>query len=109
MNKSFAYNSYFYVEDSAIHGKGLFAKRPIKSGTYLGCYEGPVTTENDTHVLWAQMEDDRWVGRDGRNVLRYLNHSKKPSAEFEGFDLYAVKDILPNQEVTIDYGEEPCE
>ena len=31
---------YFYVEDSEIHGKGLFARTTIEAGTYLGDYEG---------------------------------------------------------------------
>ncbi|MDX1285680.1 MAG: SET domain-containing protein-lysine N-methyltransferase [Draconibacterium sp.] len=98
---------YFYVEDSDIHGKGLFAKTPIKAGTYLGDYEGPETTKNGMHVLWIEEEDGKWIGRDGKNALRYLNHDRNPCAEFDGFELYAAADIKPHQEITIDYGEEP--
>lgn len=97
----------FYVEESPIHGKGLFAKTHIKQGTYLGEYMGPESEDNGMHVLWVEVEDDVWVGRDGQNWLRYLNHSNKPCAEFDGFELYAMDDIPPHQEVTIDYGEEP--
>jgi hypothetical protein len=35
---------YFYVENSKIHGKGLFASTAIEAGTYLGDYEGPETS-----------------------------------------------------------------
>lgn len=97
----------FYVQESPIHGKGLFARTHIKEGTYLGEYMGPESEDNGMHVLWVEVEEDNWVGRDGKNLLRYLNHSKKPCAEFDGFELYAMQDITPDQEVTIDYGEEP--
>lgn len=97
----------FYVEDSKIHGKGLFARSEIKVGTYLGEYEGPETTDNGMHVLWTEDEDGEWIGRDGKNALRYLNHNTKPCAEFDEYALYAVKKIQANQEITIDYGEEP--
>jgi len=98
---------FFYVEKSGIHGKGLFAKITIKPGTYLGTYHGPEVEDNGMHVLWAELEEDVWTGRDGKNMLRYLNHSKSPCAEFDGFELYAISPIRPDQEITINYGEEP--
>ena len=98
---------FFYVEDSEIHGKGLFARTKIEAGTYLGDYEGPETIENGMHVLWTEDEDGNWIGRDGKNALRYLNHDVKPCAEFDGYELYALENIEIHQEITIDYGEEP--
>lgn len=97
----------FYVEDSEIHGKGLFARSEIEVGTYLGEYKGPKTTDNGMHVLWTEGENGEWIGRDGKNALRYLNHNTKPSAEFDDYELFSVKKIKANQEITIDYGEEP--
>ncbi len=96
----------FYVADSPIHGKGLYARRTLKPGQYLGFYDGPVVEENGTYVLWVEEEEDFWIGRDGKNLLRYLNHSDTPCAEFDGFELYALETIRPHQEVTIDYGED---
>jgi len=98
---------YLYVDESDIHGKGLFASTDIEPGTYLGDYEGPETTENGMHVLWTENEDGEWIGRNGKNALRYLNHNNQPCAEFDGYELYAVTDIKKDQEITIDYGEEP--
>ena len=98
---------FFYIEDSKIHGKGLFACAEIKAGTYLGDYEGPETTDNGMHVLWTEKENGEWIGRDGKNALRYLNHNVTPCAEFDGYELYAVTEIQVHQEITIDYGEEP--
>ena len=63
--------------------------------------------ENGSHVLWVEEEDGTWTGRNGQNILRYLNHHTNPHAEFNGFDLYAVKNINEGEELTIDYGEEP--
>lgn len=96
----------FFVDESSIHGKGLYAQKSIKNGTYLGSYDGPDTDINGTYVLWVEEEDDLWVGRDGKNLLRYLNHSEDPCAEFDGFDLYALRKILPKEELTIHYGED---
>ena len=98
--------AYFHVQDSPIHGKGLFASVTLEKDCYLGTYDGPETRENGMHVLWVQHDDKEWIGRDGKNLLRYLNHTRSPNAEFDGFDLYAITTIAPNEEVTIDYGDE---
>lgn len=102
-----ALDRLFYTKPSDIHGNGLFARNQIKQGDYMGEYDGPSVTENGSHVLWVEDKNDEWTGRDGKNLLRYLNHSKEPHAEFVGFELYAVRDISPDEEITIDYGEEP--
>ena len=102
----------FYVEESGIHGKGLFARVHIMEGHFLGTYEGPETTDMENageHVLWVESDDGSWYGRDGQNILRYLNHHHEPCAEFDGFDLFAVANIPPGGEVTIHYGEEFAE
>jgi len=97
----------FYAKDSTIHGKGLYARVKFTADDYMGEYDGPAVEENGSHVLWTQDDNDEWIGRDGQNLLRYLNHSKKPHAEFRGFELFALREILPDEEITIDYGEEP--
>ena len=108
-------DALYYVDESGIHGKGLYARAAIKKGEYLGTYDGPEgveegnenVLENGSHVLWVEQDDGRWVGRDGQNILRYLNHHTDPHAEFDGFDLYAIKNINEGEELTINYGEEP--
>lgn len=97
----------FYVKKSGIHGKGLFARVKISKGEYMGEYDGPTVTDNGMHVLWVEETEDAWIGRDGKNLLRYLNHSTDPHAEFDGFKLFAARDIHPDEEITINYGEEP--
>lgn len=95
-------NMLVYVGPSPIHGKGLFAHCTLERGQYIGTYLGPRAQRNGSHVLWVE-EDNGWVGRRGFNRLRYLNHSARPNAEFDGFDLYVVRRIHPHEEITIDY------
>lgn len=104
--KTFDLAEYFEVRSSAIHGQGVFSLNTMQTGDYLGRYEGPSTLENDTYVLWIENDHGEWEGCDGQNELKYLNHSDRPNAEFDGLDLYAIADIKPGDEVTFDYGEE---
>jgi len=96
-----------FVADSAIHGRGLFASKEICEGSYIGFYEGWETADNGPHVLWVQQsdKDDDWLGYDGTNELRYLNHSREPNCEMDGQELYAARDIEEGEELTIDYGQ----
>ena len=97
----------YYKKLSGIHGDGLFARGQFKEGDYMGEYDGPAVSENGSHVLWVEEDDDNWLARDGKNLLRYINHSRKPHAEFVGFELYALRNINTDEEITIDYGEAP--
>ncbi|MCG8429102.1 MAG: SET domain-containing protein-lysine N-methyltransferase [Chromatiales bacterium] len=94
-----------YSGPSRIHGTGLFAKRKIKKGEYIGTYHGPVAKRNGTYVLWVydHGEEDKAIGRSGKNLLRFLNHAKPGNAEFDGFDLYARVAIAADKEITFNY------
>ena len=94
-----------YVDESPIHGKGLFARVAIPVGTYLGDYLGPIVEDDGTYVLWVHDEEtDTEYGIDGQNALRYLNHRGEPNAEFDGEKLYTVNSIPAGSEITIHYG-----
>lgn len=88
---------------SPIHGTGCFAVTGIPSGDRIGTFTGIPVEEDGDHVLWATEDGVTWTGREGTGVLRYLNHSATPNAEFVGFELYAVADVAPGEEITIDY------
>ncbi|MCW8983500.1 MAG: SET domain-containing protein-lysine N-methyltransferase [Gammaproteobacteria bacterium] len=96
----------FEAKESPLHGKGLFAKIDIKKGTYMGSYHGPKTKKNGMHVLWVEEEEGKWIGCNGKNLLRYINHHKSPCSEFDGLKLYAIRKIHKGEEITIDYGDE---
>jgi SET domain-containing protein len=102
-------NPFCYVADSGIHGRGLFARQAIPAGTQIGHYDGRVNRENGMHVLWVDNgsgDEEDWIGYDGVNELRFLNHSSRPNGEMDGQELYASRDIDMHEEITIDYGEE---
>jgi len=87
---------------STIHGRGVFARRNIKKDEYIGTYHGPTVKRNGTHVLWVY-EEEVATGRNGKNILRYLNHANPSNAEFDGFDLFARIAIHARDELTINY------
>ncbi len=98
-------NPLAYVADSPIHGRGLFARRPIARDEYIGTYSGEATQRDGMHVLWLWNEQtERWEGIDGMNEMRFLNHASEPNAEWWGEDLYATRDIASDEEITFDYG-----
>lgn len=95
-----------YAKRSPIHGRGCFAKKRIRKGELIGSYLGAVAQTDSRYVLWVHQGGDEWEGVLGQNELKYLNHSSKPNAEFDGVDLYAVRTIQPDEEITFHYGEE---
>ena len=95
-----------YVRRSATHGRGVFARRRIVKGEYIGTFRGKPTTRNGSYTLWVLQDDDSVRGISGRNALRFLNHSASANAEFWGADLYATRLIRIDAEIYIDYGED---
>lgn len=93
------------IKESPIHGKGIFARRRIRRGAWIGRFEGDSTRVDGTYVLWLIDEEGRETGIRGRNALRFLNHGRPENAEFVDADLFAVRNIQPGAEILIDYGE----
>ncbi|MBW7858652.1 MAG: SET domain-containing protein-lysine N-methyltransferase [Leptonema sp. (in: Bacteria)] len=94
------------VKKSKIHGKGCFAKKKIRKGAYLGSYEGITVLDDNTYVLWVQQDHGGWHLIDGKNNLRYVNHSLTPNAEWDGNKLYSLRTIEEDEEITFHYGED---
>ena len=95
-----------YVMRSPTHGRGVFSRRRITKGEYIGTFRGKPTTRNGSYTLWVTEDDGKMRGISGRNTLRFLNHSAKSNAEFWGADLYATRLIRADDEIYIDYGED---
>ena len=96
----------FQIKRSAIHGRGLFATRSFVPGELIGVYEGETTTLDGRYVLWVAYEDGTELGINGRNALRFVNHSTTPNCAFNCEQLSAIAPIQPGQELTCHYGEE---
>ena len=97
-------NNNVYVDQSPIHGDGLFAAENLATGELIGFYKGPRVAEDGMHVLWVQGDDETWIGYNGTNRMRYMNHSDSPNAEMYERECYALSDISVGEEITIDYG-----
>jgi SET domain-containing protein len=103
------------VKRSKIHGRGLFAVADINRGNVIGYYTGPLLTQqqvahssSDCVYLW-QLSNGLYI--DGKNDLRYCNHSCDPNAHSEevtrGGQLAIIfrarRQILAGEEVYIEY------
>jgi len=93
----------YRVATSKIHGKGLFASRPIRASEIIGTLEGEVTRKDGPHVLWLSETKGFRVSCD----LRFINHSKQPNvAYYDDRSVVALCDIDEGEELTHDYGED---
>lgn len=101
--------SKIVVNQSKIHGKGIFAKRDIKKGEIVLIIKGPeIFKINQTlkDVLdnpdWVGFKINHWI--DPTPPYKYLNHSCNPNAGIRGQKtLIALHNIKKDEEITIDY------
>lgn len=98
-------------------GLGLFATKPIRKGTRIIRYFGPLLDsriqEQDAIENKYLFElNGRWTidGSVRKNVARYINHSCRPNAESDvqprnrKVYIRAIKNIEPGEEINYDYG-----
>ncbi len=94
------------IAPSSIHGLGLFAARKIRKGEAIGVYSGPEVEHDGDHVLWIYDEnEEREYAIEGTSETRYVNHSRRPNAYFDGEQLESIRPITQGEEITHDYGE----
>jgi len=106
----------FAIRESAPGvGMGLFALQLVRKGEFVLEYTGeklPTKTADETGSRYLFVIDDEWTidGSVPGNTAGYINHACKPNTEavIEGgeINIYAIRDIAPGEELTIDYGEE---
>jgi uncharacterized protein len=98
-------------------GLGLFATKPIKKGTKIIRYFGPIldSRKKDEDAIenkYLFELNGRWTidGSIRQNLARYINHACKPNAESDvkprkrKVFIRAIKDIEPGEEINYDYG-----
>ncbi|MBR0696304.1 SET domain-containing protein [Bradyrhizobium lablabi] len=98
-------------------GLGLFATRPIKKGSRIIRYFGPLldskkTDEDAIENKYLFELTNRWTidGSVRENIARYINHACKPNAESDvkprkrKVFIRAIKNIEPGEEINYDYG-----
>jgi len=110
------------VRFSAIHGRGLFAKKKIPKGTRLLEYEGMRVKRdqivNDainglTNMVYVMSLDETIVidGERNGNDARFINHHCSPNCEVFFINdtpfIYAMEEIKSDEELTFDYQLSP--
>ena len=94
------------VKNSAIHGKGLFAKEHIKEDELIGTFECRPTKDNGIYVLWIEEDQGEFKPYQVVNDMKFANHGPNPNSELYETQLYASRSILPHEEITFHYGND---
>ena len=90
---------------SPIHGRGVFARRRFRRGEVIGAARGTPARRGGAYFLW--LEDG--TGLAVKNIFRFVNHSLRPNAEFDGATLRALRAIPAGREITAHYGDDWAE
>jgi uncharacterized protein len=98
-------------------GLGLFATKPIRKGTKIIRYFGPLLDsrkkkDDAIENKYLFELNNRWTidGSVRKNIARYINHACKPNAESDvkprkrKVFIRAIKNIAPGEEINYDYG-----
>src|SRR6201995_831704 len=98
-------------------GLGLFATKPIKKGSKIIRYFGPLLDskkkkDDAIENKYLFELNDRWTidGSVRKNIARYINHACRPNAESDvkprkrKVIIRAIKNIEPGDEINYDYG-----
>ncbi|MET4169912.1 SET domain-containing protein [Bradyrhizobium sp. LA6.1] len=98
-------------------GLGLFATMPIKKGTRIIRYFGPILdsripAHDEIENKYLFELNNRWTidGSVRKNLARYINHSCRPNAESDvrprerKVFIRAIRNIEPGDEINYDYG-----
>lgn len=109
------------VRRSGVHGKGVFAVRPIAEGETVIEYVGEIITwkeaqrrhphnpKDPNHTFYFHVDEKRVIdAAHGGNSSRWINHSCDPSCEADEEDgrvfIKALRNIRPGEELSYDYG-----
>ena len=106
-----------YRVGRSLTGLGLFATKPIKKGTKIIRYFGPLLDskkkkDDAIENKYLFELNNRWTidGSVRANVARYINHACRPNAESDvkprkrKVVIRAIKNIEPGDEINYDYG-----
>ncbi|MDZ4747542.1 MAG: SET domain-containing protein-lysine N-methyltransferase [Saprospiraceae bacterium] len=111
---------YHIVRTSKIHGRGVFAKRPVRTGIRVLEYNGPIISEKEaddigistdkeghSHTMLFQISKKRVINGNEGGDARYVNHGCDPNCETEqdGDKIFikSVRAIKQGEELVYDY------
>ena len=101
------------IQDSPIDGKGVFALQDIPTGTCLGKYTGVKYTRKEfiekygNDFRYCYFTRMSWIpivcAKENRHFMTYLNESNTPNVFFKRYKLYAKRNIVKGEELTLKY------
>lgn len=111
---------YYSVKNSKIHGKGVFAKRPIRKGVRVIEYTGPVISIKEAdkigntidenghgHTMFFTVDEKRVIDGNRGGDAKWINHSCSPNCEAiqDGDQVFieSLRAIKTGEEITYDY------
>ncbi len=104
------------IGPSPIHGQGVFAQRPLSTGARILEYVGQKISKTESLRCCEQQNEyifcvSDQFDLDGNvewNPARLINHSCEPNCEAllesEHIWIIALRDIVPGEELTFNYG-----
>ncbi|WP_298833553.1 SET domain-containing protein-lysine N-methyltransferase [uncultured Piscinibacter sp.] len=109
------------VRRSGVHGKGVFALKPLKKGEVIIEYKGevidwpealrrhPHDPKDPDHTFYFHIDDGNVIdAKHGGNAARWINHACEPNCEADEIDgrvfIKALRNIKPGEELFYDYG-----
>ena len=110
------------VRRSGVHGKGVFALKPIAAGERIIEYTGeiiawpeslrrhPHDPADPNHTFYFSLDDGGHVidAKVGGNASRWINHACDPNCEADEEEgrvyIHALRDLSPGEELFYDYG-----
>ena len=109
------------VRRSGIHGKGVFALRPLRKGEVVIEYTGEVISwrealrrhphdpKDPNHTFYFHIDDQHVIdAKVGGNAARWINHACSPNCEADEDDgrvfIKTLRNIAPGEELFYDYG-----
>lgn len=109
------------VRRSGVHGKGVFAIKPIAAGERIIEYKGEIITwpealrrhphdpHDPNHTFYFHIDDKHVIDANvNGNAARWINHACDPNCQADETDgrvfIEALRDIAPGEELFYDYG-----
>ncbi len=106
------------VAASRIDGQGVFAAEPVRRRLKIGEIRGESISVDEARIRATRSERIMIVELSARRAIdfsksadpmRYTNHSCQANAQLVirngRVEFYALRDIAPGEEITVDYGE----
>ena len=111
------------VRRSGVHGRGVYAIRPIKKGETIIEYKGEMITwkqaerrhphnpKDPDHTFFFHIDEEHVIDANvGGNAARWINHACNPNCESDVDEdnhrvfIKALRNIKPGEELFYDYG-----